>query len=139
MIQTFGLIGLITIIFLAWYYSKENAHKACSLFQKNLQNNRLAFEEAIPSIVNQKKIPPNNGVIDLSSNVFLISPDEERIKVETINGKKQQTMLPNQYKSLLKALEKNNPTYKYSIHTHAVYYKLDSPYDKYIIKIDYMD
>ena len=136
MIRTLGLIGIIILLSLTWYYNKKKAQKRCVDLLFQVKNNPEKFDQTVHIIVNEKLLKSPNDLIRTNEKCYLIEKNPSQLAVYSLNNNRQQTILESQYQRLERKLDRKNPTYTCFVESCSVFYRLPPPFGNNILRID---
>ncbi len=135
MLKTLALIGVIILILVAAYSNKRKAQGQCAKLARQINNDK-EFSLLISAIMSHQSLLSFQE-LQQSSRWYLIKRRDSKIDVCSLNNNREQTMVESQYVRLMMKLSKNNPIYTYSIESYSVYYRLPSPNEDCLLRIDY--
>lgn len=135
MVRTIALLVVIIIFLRSWYSYRKVAQRRCAEFQSYIESHPNVIEDAIKEVSQPRKTDRSYPFVKKGEKFFLIEKGPY-ITIYSLNNDRERTMLDSQFQKLAKKLDKQNPAYRYSIESYSVYYRLPSPNENWILKIN---
>lgn len=135
MLRGIALLAILILFIRAWYYYRKVAQRRCSEFLEQITIDKSYFDNTIALVLKNKTMDSSNMFLKPGEKVFLIEKCVS-LSVYSLNNDIRQTMLESQYKKIDTKLNLHNPTYSYSFESYSIYYRLPSPNENYILKIN---
>lgn len=140
------MIGWVIVLFIPAFTSlllvslhnnRIKAKKACTVFESRLTKNEKLFHQLISQIIKNNSYDYIDEIIDSQATISFISKSDSKVTAYSFKAQKLYVFPEKKYDFLLAKLQKKVTTYSYSIDSFSLYYQLKTPYENYILRLNY--